>query len=260
MDTTCVGVEKLLERGRDYLAKGAYEKAIKHLEKAMELDPDNTTIWHDLATAYSLYGHTARAVQLLKKLNERKMTEETEELEMQERKEEKNQLLQQPVNSPIEWSRRVRNCFKEYGIETIGDLVNKTDEELLKMKSFGKLCLKEVKDKLDSMELSSPQAGQGTEITGYSCVNCGNLITRTITREDLKGLERRTIQRALNNRDIASLRLTFPFSLTVYKRIQKYGEGKILYCRENLMKKNLYLFRSMDNIVPKQDFPCPKYK
>ncbi|AIY88642.1 MULTISPECIES: DNA-directed RNA polymerase subunit alpha [unclassified Thermotoga] len=48
----------------------------------------------------------------------------------------------------LELSVRSLNCLKRAKIETIGDLLSKTEEELLKIKNFGQKSLDEVKEKL----------------------------------------------------------------------------------------------------------------
>ena len=45
-------------------------------------------------------------------------------------------------------SSRIINCFKDNNIKTIGDLIQKTDAELLRMGSFGRKSLNELKEAL----------------------------------------------------------------------------------------------------------------
>jgi len=49
---------------------------------------------------------------------------------------------------------RCSNCFEAAGIETVGQLVNMTESDLLKIRSFGKTSLREVKRKLEDLGLS----------------------------------------------------------------------------------------------------------
>jgi DNA-directed RNA polymerase subunit alpha len=44
---------------------------------------------------------------------------------------------------------RSYNCLKREGIQTVGDLVSKTEAELLNIPNFGKKSIDEVKEKLD---------------------------------------------------------------------------------------------------------------
>jgi len=54
----------------------------------------------------------------------------------------------------IELSSRASNCLKVAGIRTIGELVGKTEADLLSVKNFGKKSLDEINDKLKEMGLS----------------------------------------------------------------------------------------------------------
>ncbi len=49
----------------------------------------------------------------------------------------------------LELGVRSYNCLKREGIQTVGDLVSKTEAELLNIPNFGKKSIDEVKDKLD---------------------------------------------------------------------------------------------------------------
>ena len=78
--------------------------------------------------------------------------------------------LQQKMNMTIQeldLSVRANNCLESAKIQTVRDLVKKTDSDLLKVRSFGKTSLREVKRKLADMGLSlgmdleSSGAGQG---------------------------------------------------------------------------------------------------
>lgn len=53
----------------------------------------------------------------------------------------------------IELSSRASNCLKVAGIRTIGELVAKTEDDLLAVKNFGQKSLDEIKDKLKEMGL-----------------------------------------------------------------------------------------------------------
>ena len=63
------------------------------------------------------------------------------------------ELLNQPVDI-IELSVRASNCLKAAKIRTIGDLVSKTDDELIGFKNFGKKSLDEIKERLSELSLS----------------------------------------------------------------------------------------------------------
>jgi DNA-directed RNA polymerase subunit alpha len=62
-------------------------------------------------------------------------------------------LLTQPVDI-IELSVRASNCLKAAKIKTIGELVSKSEEELLNFKNFGKKSLDEIVERLKELGLS----------------------------------------------------------------------------------------------------------
>ncbi|HTN44122.1 MAG TPA: DNA-directed RNA polymerase subunit alpha [Nitrospiria bacterium] len=69
----------------------------------------------------------------------------------------------------LELSVRAANCLKNASIKTIGDLVQKTESEMLRTKNFGRKSLNEIKEILSGMGLSLGMkvdyqpAGEGTE-------------------------------------------------------------------------------------------------
>jgi DNA-directed RNA polymerase subunit alpha len=54
----------------------------------------------------------------------------------------------------LELSVRASNCLESVKLETVGQLVQMTDAELLKIRSFGKTSLREIKRKLADIGLS----------------------------------------------------------------------------------------------------------
>jgi DNA-directed RNA polymerase subunit alpha len=81
--------------------------------------------------------------------------EEEEELEEELTEEEKKRLeyLSMPV-SDLELSVRSYNCLQAAEIKTIRDLVQKTEQDMLKYRNFGKKSLDEIKEILAEMSLS----------------------------------------------------------------------------------------------------------
>jgi DNA-directed RNA polymerase subunit alpha len=54
----------------------------------------------------------------------------------------------------MDLSVRATHCLQAAGLQTIGDVVTRTEGELLKLKNFGKTSLQEIKKKLQAMGLS----------------------------------------------------------------------------------------------------------
>jgi DNA-directed RNA polymerase subunit alpha len=54
----------------------------------------------------------------------------------------------------LDLSERPRNCLKRAQVNTIGELLSKTEDDLLNITNFGQKSLDEVKQKLDERGLS----------------------------------------------------------------------------------------------------------
>jgi DNA-directed RNA polymerase subunit alpha len=74
-------------------------------------------------------------------------------LETEEEKENINEVLLRSVED-LELSVRSANCLKNAGINSIGELVQKTEAEMLKTKNFGRKSLSEIKDILTEYGLT----------------------------------------------------------------------------------------------------------
>ncbi|MCB5253999.1 MAG: DNA-directed RNA polymerase subunit alpha [Candidatus Cloacimonadaceae bacterium] len=66
--------------------------------------------------------------------------------------EEKERILRMSVKE-IELTVRAANCLNQANIETIGELVEKTEAEMLKFRNFGKKSLEEIVQKLKKYDL-----------------------------------------------------------------------------------------------------------
>jgi DNA-directed RNA polymerase subunit alpha len=64
-----------------------------------------------------------------------------------------NEILNRSVEE-LELSVRSYNCLKNANIQTIGDLVQKTEAEMLRTKNFGRKSLNEIKEILGNVGLS----------------------------------------------------------------------------------------------------------
>jgi DNA-directed RNA polymerase subunit alpha len=73
--------------------------------------------------------------------------------ESQEEKDKINENLYRTVEE-LELSVRSANCLKNAGIKLIGELVSKSEAEMLKTQNFGRKSLNEIKDILSDMGLT----------------------------------------------------------------------------------------------------------
>jgi DNA-directed RNA polymerase subunit alpha len=77
---------------------------------------------------------------------------EEEEEEVDEEAERLRDLLARSVEE-LELSVRSGNCLRRANIKTLGDLVSRTESEMLKYRNFGKQSLKEINEILAGMGL-----------------------------------------------------------------------------------------------------------
>ncbi len=78
---------------------------------------------------------------------------EAEKEREEDAKAELRKMLETPI-SEIELSVRAANCISAANIKTIGDLVQKSEPEMLKYRNFGKKSLNEIRTILERMGLS----------------------------------------------------------------------------------------------------------
>jgi DNA-directed RNA polymerase subunit alpha len=128
-----VNVACVVNLGILYEDMGNYRRAMQCFDLALQAHPDNARARlyrRDAAAALNMYYD-----------------------EDQERRDDKrNKLLRTPIND-FELSVRSRNCLAKMNIRTLGDLVKKTEAELLSYKNFGETSLTEIKEILKNKGL-----------------------------------------------------------------------------------------------------------
>ncbi|RCW49290.1 MULTISPECIES: DNA-directed RNA polymerase subunit alpha [unclassified Halanaerobium] len=82
------------------------------------------------------------------------LTDEIEDVEImvEVEEEEKDKILDTTIEE-LELSVRSSNCLKRAGINSVEELINKTEDDLMKVRNLGKKSLQEIKDKLDELDL-----------------------------------------------------------------------------------------------------------
>lgn len=73
---------------------------------------------------------------------------------MVNREETKKEKVLEMTIEELDMSVRSFNCLKRAGIDTVEDLTNRTEEDMIKVRNLGKKSLEEVIQKLDSLGLS----------------------------------------------------------------------------------------------------------
>ena len=140
-----VYVSALLNLAVLYEDKGEFEKASQCIDKVLKYHPNHK-----------------RAILFKKDIESSKTMFYDEEKE--KKKDRRAQILETPI-SDFELSVRSRNCLKKMNIETIGDLLNITEIELLSYKNFGETSLREIKNILESKGLHLGMALEEKQFT-----------------------------------------------------------------------------------------------
>lgn len=83
------------------------------------------------------------------------LTDKVKEIDtiIEKEEDDKNKLLEMPIEE-LDLSVRSYNCLKRAGINTVGELTNKTEEEMIKVRNLGRKSLEEVAQKLEALGLS----------------------------------------------------------------------------------------------------------
>ncbi len=86
------------------------------------------------------------------------LTEEAQEVDVMVEKEEdqKEKALEMTIEE-LDFSVRSYNCLKRAGINTVQELINKTEEDMMKVRNLGRKSLEEVQEKLKELSLELRQ-------------------------------------------------------------------------------------------------------
>lgn len=89
------------------------------------------------------------------------LTDEAGKVEIMVEKEEdeQNRLLEMSIEE-LDLSVRSFNCLKRAGINTIGELIQRTPQDMMKVRNLGKKSLEEVQEKLAQFNLSLKEADE----------------------------------------------------------------------------------------------------
>jgi DNA-directed RNA polymerase subunit alpha len=113
----------------------------------------------DVTTKPSIYPRDAVAsagrtlVELFGLARELNVEAEGLDLGPSPEEEEDNAVLQTSIDA-LNLSVRSHNCLKREGIQTVGELVTRSEADLLDIRNFGSKSIDEVKDKLYEMGLT----------------------------------------------------------------------------------------------------------
>jgi DNA-directed RNA polymerase subunit alpha len=191
---------------------GADEEALELYEDLLERTPPSRALLTNLGLLYEDMDEYKRAESCYQAIlaidpeNERALlflrdVEAAKSMlydeEMERREDKRNAILRTPVTD-FELSVRSRNCLAKMGIRTLGDLVRKTEAELLSYKNFGETSLTEIQQILTSKGLRlGMEPDELLQVTVGSKPPAGDLNdprNRPITELELSVRSRRVVE------------------------------------------------------------------
>ena len=166
-------MEITIDRGRGYVSAERNKKQINLPVDVVNYTVDNTRVGHitdfDKLTLEVWTDGTISAKEAVsmaaKLLNEHlnpfvDLSEETNVVELIVEKDDqgKEKILEMTIEE-LDLSVRSFNCLKRAGINTVNDLIEKSAEEMMKVRNLGKKSFDEVREKLHSLgyELNSEE-------------------------------------------------------------------------------------------------------
>ncbi len=141
-------------------SKGEDEKAIELYEAILHRGPANLAVLVNLGLLFEDQGEFGKAGRCFQGVLDacptnkraRMFFEDAEasrnmsyDEDQVKRDDKRNKILRTPITD-FELSVRSRNCLSKMGIRTLGDLVTKTENELLSYKNFGETSLMEIQE------------------------------------------------------------------------------------------------------------------
>ena len=148
--------------------------ALEYYEKCLQARPINTNVVMNLGILYEDCERYHDAIQCFQAVLKHHPNHTREKLflddavasttmfydkEQEKKADRQSQVLRIPV-SDFELSVRSRNCLHKMNIDTLGDLIMRTEQELLSYKNFGETSLTEIKEMLVQKKL---RLGQGLD-------------------------------------------------------------------------------------------------
>lgn len=205
---------------------GDEEAAVKYYKQVVSNSPVRVNALLNLAVLYEDAGEFERALQCVEKVlkhypNHSRAILFRKDLESsltmffdedkEKRKDMRSQILETPI-SDFELSVRSRNCFKKMNINTLGDLMNITESELLSYKNFGETSLREIKVILESkglrlgmaLEEQEPGVVEGEEEGAEAVDLNAELLSKPVEELNLSVRSRKCLEK-LNIRTLSDL-------------------------------------------------------
>src|SRR5207249_623546 len=141
---------------------GNDEDAISYYERCLTHPPVHVGVLMNLGVLYEDSEKYDKAAECFRRVSHANPTDDHARLFLKDAQasqtmyyspEEEHAVLSKPV-SDLNLSVRARKCMNRLGINTLGDLVQHSGDELLESKNFGMTSLAEVREKLGQFGLT----------------------------------------------------------------------------------------------------------
>ena len=147
------------------IARATYRVEPTRLGHRTDLDRLMLEVWGNgtIMPDDAVRGAAEILVRYITVFSEIELPVQAEEEEAPAEEEVKNKILSFPIEE-MEFSVRTFNCLKKENIDTVGELLERTEDDLLNIRNFGKRSLEEVIEKLAALELSLREPAAAEEL------------------------------------------------------------------------------------------------
>lgn len=217
-------VGALINTGLIHDDRDEYQEAMACFQQALTLEPNN-------ARARLYYKNAEGSLDMYYDEAQRKEQERME------------QVLRTPITD-FEFSVRSRNCLAKMNIKTLGDLIERTEAEMLGYKNFGETSLREIKEVLQSRNLRlgmrrDEEDGQTSgERLGSIVLSAGSeVLMRPIVELEL-GIRSR---KAMSQLDIQTFGDLVMHTESELITVKNFGQTSLNEVKQKLAEFNLVL-------------------
>lgn len=233
--------------------RGNDEEALEYYERCLQGSPTHLQAWVNLGLLYEDRGQHDRALRCFERVlavypehsRAALFAKDAEgslhmyyDHDKDRRRDLKTAILDTPI-ADFELSVRSRNCLAKMNIRTIGDLVKRTERDLLSYKNFGDTSLQEIKQLLSQKGL---RLGQGAEGEGEIPLPEGvprEILTRSIAELALSI----KVQNALQKLGVATFSDLLHRSQQEFLTLEDVGEPGVQEIQQRLSTYSLSLKR-----------------
>lgn len=219
-----VKINAVINLGQMYYESGDIEKALFCFKRVLKSYPDHglaQRYLHDISATENMYYDEKKA----------------------KKQAELNRILKIHVTD-FELSVRSRNCLSRMNIKTLGDLIQKTESDLLSYKNFGETSLAEIKKMLASKGLYLGQAKdiQKQELKEKQKRKVSDITDSEVLGRNIEDLELSVrALRCLNRMEVRTFGQLIKLSESRLLRTRNFGQTSLNEIKQKLSAYSLSL-------------------